>query len=147
MSVQNELLLLEKIFTYANTSPDKIALKLLEGDYTSFQTLTYRELKQKILSVSTAIEKFQLSQDQKIIRQKPILLIFDSSIEYIVSFLAILKTNNIAVTAYPPTKTRHLQRLKKIIENSNTGIIITTSQIRDYCDRNNFTFQDNTRML
>ncbi|MDI9818483.1 MULTISPECIES: type I polyketide synthase [unclassified Legionella] len=133
-------LLLEKIFKHSESNSEKIALKFLEGNYKNSQQLTYKELKQKILYLRNKIQQFNIDKYGKINQQKPILLLFESSLEYIVAFLSVLYTGNIAVTAYPPRQTRHLQRLLKIIEDSKVEIILSTSKVRSYCETNDFQF-------
>ncbi|WP_131762519.1 type I polyketide synthase [Legionella jamestowniensis] len=130
----NELLL-QKIYHHAKSNPNKIALKFLEGNFKNSQELTYRQLTEKIDTLATTI--FTLNNKEV---QQPILLLFESSLDYIVSFLAILHSNNIAVTAYPPRQTRHLQRLLKIVEDSHAKIVLTTAKIKKYCEINHFEF-------
>lgn len=132
-------LLLTKILHYAEVQPEKIALKFFEGDYLSEKQLSYRELKDKIIAYSQIITDYRFTK-QSSVRQQPILLIFDSSLDYIVSFLATLHSGNIAVTAYPPRQTRHLERLLKIIEDSKVELILTTTKVKNYCDTNHFIF-------
>lgn len=132
--------LLDRIMFYAQSQPDKTAVKFLEEDYISSQTLTYKELSERVVTLSHSILSLQQKNSEKLKIQKPIMLIFDSSIEYIIAFLAVLNTANIAITAYPPRQPRHLQRLVSIIEDAKAEIIITTSQIRDFCKSNQFTF-------
>ncbi|WP_392536591.1 SDR family NAD(P)-dependent oxidoreductase [Legionella sp. 227] len=132
-------LILTKILHYAEVQPEKIALKFFEGDYFSEKQLNYRELKEKIIAYSQVITSYSFTK-QKSARQHPILLIFDSSLDYIVSFLATLHSGNIAVTAYPPRQTRHLERLLKIIEDSQVEMILTTAKVKNYCDTNHFMF-------
>ena len=128
--------LLNVIFNYTQTQPQKISLKFLESDYQSIQELSYQQLGEKVLSLAKKLVVLQAKKNKTI--QKPILLLFDSSINYIVSFLAVLHSGNIAVTAYPPRQLRHLQRLFKIITDSSAQLILTTRAVKGYCDENKF---------
>jgi len=130
---KNALSLLEKIFNHAEEQPDKIALKYLEDDYQGYKTLTYKELKDKIRVLAYEIHTRGHQQANTNNEQLTILLLFASSIEYIVSFLAVLYSGHIAVTAYPPNKRRRLQRLTSIIQDSKPAMLLTTSKIKDYC--------------
>ena len=140
-------LLLSNIFQYAQVQPQKIALKFLESDYQSSQELTYQQLSEKILLLANNLCILQKDSNSKLAVQKPILLLFDSGINYIVSFLAVLYSGNIAVTAYPPRQARHLQRLLKIINDSSASLILTTSVVQHYCQENQFEFPKDTALI
>ncbi|WP_133137432.1 type I polyketide synthase [Legionella rowbothamii] len=143
--MNSESNLLNMVFHYAQTQPQQIALKFLESDYQSSQELSYHQLGEKVLSLAKKLAALQTKQNQTM--QKPILLLFDSSINYIVSFLAVLHSGNIAVTAYPPRQVRHLQRLFKIITDSSAQLILTTSAVKNYCDENKFEFPKGTTLV
>ena len=133
------------VFHYAQTQPQKIALKFLESDYQTSQELSYEQLGERVQSLAKKLVVLQAKSNQTM--QKPILLLFDSSINYIVSFLSVLHSGNIAVTAYPPRQVRHLQRLFKIITDSSAQLILTTSAVKDYCDENKFEFPEGTTLI
>lgn len=143
MSSENNLL--NMIFHYAQTQPQKMALKFCESDYQTSQELSYQQLGEKVSSLAKKLVTFQAQENQS--KQKPILLLFDSSINYIVSFLSVLYSGNIAVTAYPPRQVRHLQRLFKIITDSSAQLILTTSTVKNYCDENKFEFPEGTTLI
>lgn len=143
MTYENNLV--DMIFHFARTQPQKMALKFLESDYQSSQELSYQQLGDKISFLAKKLLVLQAKESQAM--QKPILLLFDSSINYIVSFLAVLHSGNIAVTAYPPRQVRHLQRLFKIITDSSAQLILTTSAVKSYCDENQFKFPEGTTLV
>ncbi|CAM4497040.1 MAG: 2-succinylbenzoate--CoA ligase [Legionella sp.] len=143
MTSENNLL--SMIFHFAQTQPQKMALKFLESDYQRCQVLSYQQLREKVSSLAQKLAALRANENQT--TQKPILLLFDSSINYIVSFLAVLYSGNIAVTAYPPRQVRHLQRLFKIITDSSAQLILTTSAVKSYCDENQFEFPEGTTLI
>lgn len=147
MIYQKNQTILDSILSYAQRQPQKIAVKFLEEDYVGSQAITYRELSERVLSLSNFIASLQQKNLAESKIQRPIMLIFDSGIEYIISFLAILHTANIAITAFPPRQTRHLQRLLSIIGNSKAEIIVTTRQVRDFCNANQFLFPETTTLI
>ncbi|KTD12398.1 type I polyketide synthase [Legionella hackeliae] len=140
-------LLLQKIFHHAKIHPNKTALKFFEGNYQTSQELTYKQLEEKIVALANILFSLHVDDIHKKNEQHPILLLFDSSLDYIVSFLAVLHTNNIAVTAYPPRQTRHLQRLLKIVEDSHVGTILTMAKVKKYCEINDFIFPAQAKLL
>ncbi|STX51008.1 Polyketide synthase module [Legionella busanensis] len=137
-------LILDKISQFSQSTPHKIALKFFESDYQNNQELTYQQLNERIHLLANTLVSLN---DNQSFTQKPILLIFDSSIHYIASFLSVLRSGNIAVTAYPPRHLRHLNRLLKIIADSKASIILTTSTIKNYCDLQNFQFSKETLFI
>lgn len=146
MTNQLETLLLDQILRYAQTQPEKIALKFLKEDYKTTQTLTYAQLAEQVESLTNAILQAQQQRNLPLTQQS-IVLIFDSGIEYIISFLAVIHSGNIAITAYPPRQLRHLNRLLKIIENSHTSLVLTTEQIKHYCELNQFAFPQSSTVI
>ncbi len=134
----NELLI-TTIFKNAQKTPDKIALKFLKGDYQTSEHLTYEQLCSKMTEVAIIIQSTKSNS--------PILLLFDSGLDYVVAFLATLLAGKIAVTAYPPRKTRHLERLLGIIDDSKIDVILTQSAIKAHCDHNHFAFPEQAEII
>lgn len=135
--IDNEPLLIEQLIAHAHKQPTKVALRFLHADYQGKTELTYAELLTQIKELAGAIQ----SQKSK----KPVLLLFEAGVEYIVAFLATLMAGRIAVTAYPPRKTHHQVRLLKIMESSKSDLILATQATRDYCVRNGFAFPEDSK--
>lgn len=131
--------LVNKIEFYAFNNPEKIALKFINNDFKTIEEITYLELYQKVSFLANKIKETA--------QNKPILLIFDAGLDYIISFLATLFSHHIAVTAIPPRKTRHMERLTKIIKNSDTCLMLTHSTIKSYCLNNKLDFAFNTEII
>ncbi|MCL9683044.1 type I polyketide synthase [Legionella maioricensis] len=139
MSFDPNDLLINTIFKNAQQSPDKIALKFLKNDYQTSEYLTYEQLCNKMTELAIIIQGTKSNS--------PILLLFDSGLDYIVAFLATLLAGKIAVTAYPPRKTRHLERLLGIIDDSKIDVILTQSAIKNHCDHNHFAFPEQAEII
>lgn len=139
MRDSNYLLLIERLIVNSKKKPQKVALKFLNPESNTYQQLTYHELLIKIKRVAFFLHSR--------LENKPVLLLFDAGIDYIVSFLATLMAGGIAVTAYPPRKTRHQQRLIRIIEDSRISLILTKSSIQHFCEVNQFTFPAKTEIF
>jgi acyl-CoA synthetase (AMP-forming)/AMP-acid ligase II/acyl carrier protein len=132
-------LLITTIFKNAQRTPDKIAIKFLKSDYQTSEHLTYEQLCSKMTELAIIIQSTKSNS--------PILLLFDSGLDYVVAFLATLLAGKIAVTAYPPRKTGHLERLLSIIEDSKIDVILTQSAIKDHCVHNHFAFPEQEDMI
>lgn len=137
--IKNKTLLINQIQENARYTPEKIALRFLHGDYKTVSELTYQELNEQMTHLAAII--------QQTVSTTPILLLFDSSIDYVVAFLSCLMAGRIAVTAYPPRKTRHLSRLNGIIDNSQINTILTHSTIKSFCEQNKFDFGNDTHII
>ncbi|BCA97093.1 hypothetical protein TUM19329_34540 [Legionella antarctica] len=132
-------LLINSIFKNAHQAPDKIALKFLNADYQTSAQLTYKQLCDKMTNLAIRIQSTK--------SDSPILLLFDSGLDYVVAFLATLLAGKIAVTAYPPRKTRHLERLLGILDDSKIDVILTQSTIKAHCDQNHFSFPEQAEII
>lgn len=136
ISLSNEPLLIEQLKIHACERPNHIAYRFLHADYHSKTELTYAELLGRMQTLAATIQSQRST--------KPVLLLFDAGVDYIVAFLATLMAGRVAVTAYPPRKTHHQERLLKIMANSQADLVLATQMTRDYCIRNGFTFPQHT---
>lgn len=127
----------EKILSFSQIQPDKTALKFFEADYQTSHEINYSELGARIEGLAATLLALPVLKARE---QQPIILLFDSSIHYVISFLSVLYSGHIAVTAYPPRNIRHLPRLLKIIDNAKAPLILTTTAIKQYCDAHEFQF-------
>ncbi|HRD68968.1 MAG TPA: SDR family NAD(P)-dependent oxidoreductase [Legionella sp.] len=121
MRITSVELLPLKLKLYARLHPDKIALRFLKSDYLSYEEITYAELYNKSIHLAGVIQATQTDG--------PILLVLETGIDYMVAFFACIYAGRIAVTAYPPRKTRNLNRLTHIINNSEITLILSHSHV------------------
>ena len=105
--------------------PQKIAFTFLEDGEEKEKNITYAELYEQVLALAALLQE----QD---IRQKSVLLLFHSGLEYIVAFLATLQAGAIAVPAYPPKNNKNLERFTSIIEDCNPVTILSTLTVQEH---------------
>ncbi|BBM82279.1 type I polyketide synthase [Candidatus Uabimicrobium amorphum] len=114
--------IIDILFSRAQKTPRKTAFIFLEDGEQQETRLTYHELCLRVQSIAKSLSNY---------KNETALLLFPSGIDYICGFLGCLYAEVIAVPAYPPQPhrmKRTLPRLKSIIENSRSKIILTNSQ-------------------
>jgi 8-amino-7-oxononanoate synthase len=109
----------------AEENPDKIAYTFLLDGEDQEDNITYLQLLQRVKSIAYELQNKYQKGDRA-------LLLFEPSLDFIVSFYACLFAGIIAVPAYPPDVNRlnkSVPRLLSIIKDSETSVILTTSNI------------------
>jgi acyl-CoA synthetase (AMP-forming)/AMP-acid ligase II/7-keto-8-aminopelargonate synthetase-like enzyme/acyl carrier protein len=108
--------------------PLKVAFIFLNDGETESSRVTYSEL------VSRAERVAGYLQEKKIKPGDRALLLYPSSIDFIVAFLGCLYAGVVAVPTYTPQSKRHLPRLQSISSDAKASIVLTNSQL--LADRN-----------
>lgn len=89
------------------------------------QRMSYAELDERARALAARLQQDMQPGDRA-------LLLYPTSLDYIVAFFACLYAGVIAVPAYPPDPTRlnrTLPRLQAIIEDAQLNVVLTSSQI------------------
>ncbi len=107
----------------AKEKPDqKIYTVLPDGENTEL-VLTLSELEAQAKSIATELlTKFE--------KEDRLLLLFDTSIEFLTTFWGCLFAGIIAVPIHPPMDLRMLNRAKSIIQDTGVKAILTTSELQ-----------------
>lgn len=105
--------------------PAALAYKFLQYTHAgcSERDWTYYELDQQARLVGAVLSNLGTFG-------QPVLLLFPSGLEYIAAFFGCFYAGAIAVTAYPPRRTRSLDRIGAILEDAHSSVILTTSALR-----------------
>ena len=114
--------ILDKLEFYAKFQPGKNAFIQLNNDGIEEESITFSELYEKCLNIAYQLNRLNLSNKQ-------VLLIFNNDINFIISFLACLASNVIAVPVYIPKSNNHGERLNSIISDCNASAILTTTKL------------------
>lgn len=104
---------------HAHKNPYKNSFIFLEDGENAEVILTYKELLDKATLVAE-----HLKEDG--FHQKPVLLLYPSGIDFIVSFFACQINGSIAVPLYPPRGNNHWERLELIANDCNAAAILTS---------------------
>ncbi|WP_396956156.1 amino acid adenylation domain-containing protein [Nitrosomonas sp.] len=100
--------------------PDACAyVFLMDGEHQE-QSITYKELDSRARMIAGYLQANHKAGERA-------LLLYPSSLDYIVAFFACLYAGLIAVPVYPPSR-HHLRRLEAIIHDATPTIILTTAE-------------------
>lgn len=103
---------------------DTIALEFLPKGDGQAQSLTYSELVQRSGELAHELR-------QRNLVGKTALLLYPSSLDYLIAFFGCLFAGVIAVPAYPPKNNHHARRMDSIIHDSNVALVMTHSSISE----------------
>jgi acyl-CoA synthetase (AMP-forming)/AMP-acid ligase II/aryl carrier-like protein len=97
------------------------AIFLAQGEIEE-ERITYAQLHQRTQALAARL-RARLTTGERV------LLLYPSSIDYIVAFLACLYAGIIAVPAYPPSSPRSMGRIQAIVADAGISVVLTTSQL------------------
>ncbi|HKX31661.1 MAG TPA: fatty acyl-AMP ligase [Blastocatellia bacterium] len=86
------------------------------------ETLTYAELDYRARQLGARLQSAGA-------RGERVLLVYPSSLDYIIAFFGCLYAGAVAVPAYPPRQNRNLGRLQAIISDAQARFVLTTGSI------------------
>jgi acyl-CoA synthetase (AMP-forming)/AMP-acid ligase II/acyl carrier protein len=102
--------------------PDRVAFRfLLDGELDEV-SLTYAQVDRRARAVASLLER----QDA---RGERALLLYPPGFDYIVAFLGCLMAGVVAVPAYPPRRSRSLERLQAIVDDAQAKLVLTASPL------------------
>ncbi|WED42825.1 fatty acyl-AMP ligase [Legionella cardiaca] len=103
------------------TQPALELYRFIENDET-VKIITPVELDHQAKKIAAKLQKYQ-------IKQKTAVLLYEPSCEYIFALFGCLYAGVIAVPAYPPITDEMATTLKKIIDNADAKIVLTSQKI------------------
>ncbi len=104
-----------------NTNSNRKALIYLDKNTDDETSLSYQELHQQSFRLASYLRKQHLVG-------KSVLLLYPSSIDYVVAFFGCLYAGVVSVPAYPPKNNHHAVRLKNIIEDASVEAVLCSEQ-------------------
>ncbi|CEK11022.1 type I polyketide synthase [Legionella hackeliae] len=120
--------LIDILKSRVETFPDKLVYTFL-SDKEEY-LITNAELLQKVRGVASCLLP-------KISSGSRAILLLQPSLDYIIAFLGCLMAGITAIPAYPPSNTRHTQRLYSVIADASASVMITTTPVSNqYCFEN-----------
>ncbi|MDD1515224.1 fatty acyl-AMP ligase [Priestia megaterium] len=102
--------------------PEKVVYTFLSNDNQDETNITYQELHMYAKQIAAYLQHLGLEGQRA-------LLMYPSGIDYVKAFLGCIYANVIPVPVYPPGLSRNMERLKAIMDDSATNIILTTTQL------------------
>ncbi|WP_246883289.1 fatty acyl-AMP ligase [Pseudomonas protegens] len=114
--------------------PDAIAfIHLLDGEREE-ASISYSELWKRSQRLAAALQIFEP-------REKRVLMLFETGIDYIVSLFGLLLAGAVAIPAFPPVGTRGLERLALICADAHPQLVLTSSRFMRSQERVNALLQ------
>lgn len=107
-----------KLLHLADTRPDHSAYVYLSENGESKQ-LTYLQLADQVRAVANHLVERTCVGDR-------VVLLYPAGLDFLVAFLACLYAGVIAVPVYPPRNKRHWPRIKKVLDNADSHLVMTT---------------------
>ena len=114
--------LVELLRSRAEQAPDRQAYVFLDREGAERERLTYAELDRRARAIAVAIGSAARPGDRALILHPP-------SLEYVAAFFGCLYAGVVAVTAYPPNFSRHLQRLQSLVADAEPAVAVTNARI------------------
>lgn len=108
-------------------------IHLLDGEQEE-ASITYAELWKRSQQLAAALQIFEP-------REKRVLMLFETGIDYIVSLFGLLLAGAVAIPAFPPVGTRGLERLALICADAHPQIVLTGARFMRSRERVNALLQ------
>ncbi len=128
--------LVDLVLHRAKVQPQDMAYTFLRDGERDEDVITYADLDRRSRAVGAQLQSLGL-------KDKTVLLQFESSIEYIVSFFGCILAGAIAVTSFPHRSRRLLSRLRTMVEDSGVRTVLSTDSIFREMRRR---FEENDRL-
>lgn len=117
--------LVDRVRTFAESQPTKIAYVYLVDGEDQETRMTYAELDYKARQFAAGLQRKYKPGDRAI-------LLYPSGLEYAIAFFGCLYANMIAVPLYPPrTRKSGLQRLEGVVEDARPAAFLTTTVLKE----------------
>jgi len=101
--------------------PNRLAFRFLGRDGSETSTLKYAELGNRINSVATGLANLADPGDR-------VLILLPPGPDYVAAFFGCLTAGMIAVTAYPPSRSRKQGRLQAIVMDSAPSVAVASER-------------------
>jgi acyl-CoA synthetase (AMP-forming)/AMP-acid ligase II len=105
----------------AENNSSQLALTFLKDGKTEEGNWTYEDLARHARSIAAFLQSSNSTT-------QPVLLLYPPGLDFIAAFWGCLVGGAIAVPVYPPRSNRGLLRLKGVIQDSQAGTVLTSTQ-------------------
>lgn len=122
MASENHII--DVLSRHAQERPDAVALRFLADGEDSTVEWTYSRLERTVARIARRLQAVD-------VRGERIILLYDSSPDYIAAFMGVLQAGGTAVPTYPPIGQRPLSRLIGIIQDSKPKLVLSTARTRN----------------
>ncbi len=120
---------------HALDQPDRIAFRHFTDDNKPAEEITFQMLQQKARKLAGVIQSKDMQGERA-------LLMYQNSVDYIISFFACLYAGVIAIPGYPPKINKKDDRMDAILDNSQARLLLTTEKNFESISKHNPGFID-----
>lgn len=107
----------------ADARRDRLAYEMLESDGVPDSSITFGQLDVRARALAARLLTLGGPGDR-------VLMLYSSSIDFVVAFFACLYAGMAGVPLYPPRNSRHLQRLVMVARDCDARLVLTTGAHR-----------------
>ncbi len=125
----------------AQEEPDKIIYTFLEDGESSEKHITYLQLYNKARNIACHLNIISPNKGERVI------LLYPSGLEFIISLFGCFLAGKIAIPVYPPRQNKSIDRINRIINDSEGNIILTKQDISKSKNFNNVQLLDSLIVL
>lgn len=128
--IKNDIVtsLAKLVLERANAYPDRNAYYELKDNLEVGDSITYNQLLERSLGIAQYL--MEVTQFQE-----PVILMYDSSIDFVTAFFACSLSGRIAVPVYPPITKSSADRIQHIAKHSHANLILTHPKVLNYLRR------------
>jgi acyl carrier protein len=123
-----ETTLVDRLRYWRSAKPDSVAFRFLGDGSKVTESITFSQLDERVRACAARLISLGL-------RGQRALLMYPSSIEFIVAFFGCQYAGVTAVPAYPPRRNRNMGRINTIADDASTAIALTTREVINRRDR------------
>ena len=127
--------LVDRLRYWSATRPDQVAFYSWNGGDDE-KRLTYRELDRQSREIAVRLRRLGAVQ-------KPVLLLYPQSLEFVSAFFGCLYAGAIAVPAFPPRRNRNIERIQSISEDAGADVVLT---VRDVIGRSQDSLEETPQL-
>ncbi|HMO14884.1 MAG TPA: aminotransferase class I/II-fold pyridoxal phosphate-dependent enzyme [Pirellulaceae bacterium] len=114
--------LVDRFRYWCFASPDSVAFHFILDQDDEPVSLTYRQLDERIRAVAAKL-------NSKVARGQRAILMYQSTLDFVIAFFACHYAGIIAVPAYPPRRNRRMGRINAIAEDCQAAIALTAGEV------------------
>jgi acyl-CoA synthetase (AMP-forming)/AMP-acid ligase II len=114
--------IVKKLEISAERYPDKIAMEYIGPSMGILTSLTFKQLQVATINLSSHLTKMGMTGQR-------VVLLYPPCIDFVVAFMACLRSGTIAVPLSLPLKRQDQQKLLRVLEDCAPKIIMTTDMI------------------
>ena len=112
----------------AARTPDETAYIFLRDGEDDEERITYRELDRASSDLAQSLLDMNLEGERA-------LMLYSPGLEFVKALYGCFYAGVIAVPAYPPRKNRSLDRIRTLVDDSGSSLILATNDIRQASER------------